>query len=207
MAPAALRAQPASIDIAGAPLPIRVLAQSPASTVTDLQAICLFRSAPENTLRGSLSETNEKLKGLLGRIRTPTLFRGTLGETLVITPPAGSLGARRLLIIGLGDSADFDPQRMDLAGEILYEEASRLGVAHPFFAPTILDGGVTRFTTGDVAEHVVDGFLRAAALGKMLRDEKASGSQAVASLTYLAGAANVAGTRAGIEKAVARAAR
>src|ERR1700733_4628013 len=33
-------------------------------------------------------------------------------------------------------------------GEILYTEASRLGVVHPFFAPTILDGRVGKFATG-----------------------------------------------------------
>ena len=52
-------AQPASIDIKGAPIPIQILAQSPAETTTDLQAICLFRSSPVNTLHGSLTETNE----------------------------------------------------------------------------------------------------------------------------------------------------
>jgi len=33
-------------------------------------------------------------------------------------------------------------------------ESSRLGVAHPYFAPTILDGGVTKFTTGEIAKQV-----------------------------------------------------
>ena len=44
---------------------------------------------------------------------------------------------------------------MQMVGEILYDEASRLGVAHPYFAPTILDGGVSKFTTGEVAEQVI----------------------------------------------------
>jgi len=194
--------QPAPIDIPNAPIPVQVLAQSPADTQTDLQVICLFRSSPVNTLHGSLVEANEKLKGLLGRIRALNLFRGELGETLLLAPPKGSLGARKLLIIGLGDSQTFSPQRMQLVGEILYTEASRLGVAHPFFAPTILDGGVTKFTTGQVSEQVFSGFLRAAALDKVLKDANASASPSVAALTYLAGAKNVDGTREGIEKAI-----
>ena len=107
--------------------------------------ICLFRSSPLNTLHGSLAEMNEKLKGLLDRVRKPDLFRGELGETLLLAPPAGSLGAGKLLIIGLGDSQTFSSKRMQMVGEILYAEAARLGVAHPFFAPTILDGGVSKF--------------------------------------------------------------
>jgi Cytosol aminopeptidase family, N-terminal domain len=189
-----------------APIPIEVLAQSPADTRTDLQAICLFRSSPLNTLHGSLVEMNEKLKGLLDRVRKPELFRGELGETLLLAPPTNSLGARKLLLIGLGDSQTFSPQRMQLVGEILYWEANRLGVAHPFFAPTILDGGVANFTTGQVAEQVILGFLRAAATDKALRDANASAGRSVTALTYLAGAKNVGNTREGIEKAIAAAA-
>jgi hypothetical protein len=187
------------------PLPIQVLAQSPAETTTDLQVICLFRSSPENTLHGSLTEINEKMKGLLDRIRKPELFRGELGETLLIMPPPGTLGARKLLIIGVGDSQGFTPTRMQLAGEILFSEAVRIGAAHPFFAPTILDGGVSKFATGEVAEQVVGGFLRAAALDRLLRGENAAGGTVIEGLTFLAGAKNVDSTRAGIEKAIAAA--
>jgi hypothetical protein len=199
-------AQPAVIEIPNAPIPIQVLAQSPADAKTDLQAICLFRSSPLNTLHGSLVEMNEKLKGLLDRIRKPGLFRGECGETLLLAPPQDSLGAKQLLLIGLGDSQTFSPQRMQLVGEILYSEANRLGVAHPFFAPTILDGGVTNFTTGQVAEQVIIGFLRAAATDKALRDASASAGQSVTALTFLAGSKNVSNTREGIEKAIAAAA-
>src|ERR1700679_4322661 len=82
--------RPAAHALPNAPIPIQVLAQSPADTKTDLQVICLFRSSPLNTLHGSLVETNEKLKGLLDRIRKPDLFRGELGETLLLAPPKDS---------------------------------------------------------------------------------------------------------------------
>ena len=203
---APLYAQPASVEINGAPLPIRVLAQGPAETMADLQVIYLFRSSPANTLHGSLTETNEKLHGLLDQLRRPELFRGEFGETMLITPPMGSLGAKKLLIIGLGNSQDFSPQRMQLVGEILYAEASRLAVVQPYFAPTILDGGIAKFTTGDVAEEVIAGVLRAAAIERTLREHKATGEAVVKGLTYLAAAKNVESTRAGIEKAIAAAA-
>jgi hypothetical protein len=199
----AAHAQPSAIDVPGAPIPIRILAQSPADTTTDLQVICLFRSSPANALHGSLTEANEKLKGLLERVRKPSLFMGEFGETLLITPPKDSLAARRLLIIGLGDSQTFSPPRMQLVGEILYSEASRLGVAHPYFAPTILDGGVTGFATGDVAEQVIRGFLRGAAIDGVLGDASGSSGAGVKTLTFLAGAKNVTSTREGIEKAIA----
>jgi hypothetical protein len=200
-------AQPARMVAPGGPIPIDILAQSPAETQTDLQAICLFRSSIANTLHGSLVELNEKLKGLLDRVRQAELFRGELGETVLIAPPNRSSGAKRLLIIGLGDAETFSPQRMELVGEVLYVEASRLGVAHPFFAPTILDGGVTTFTTGEVAEQVINGFLRAVKTDKVLRDAHSNVGQAVSGLTYLAGFKNVESTREGIERAVSGASR
>lgn len=199
-------AQPAVVDIPNASIAMQVLVQSPAETTTDLQVICLFRSSPVNTLHGSLVETNEKLKGLVDHIRQPDLFRGELGETLLIAPPKGSLGAKKLLIIGLGDSQTFSPQRMQLVGEILYTEASRIGVAHPFFAPTILDGGITTFTTAPIAEQVTLGFLRAAAIDKVLHEANASPGPTITTLTYLAGPKNVSNSREGIEKAISEAA-
>jgi Cytosol aminopeptidase family, N-terminal domain len=202
---AAAQVPPAAIDIANAPIPLRVLAQGPAEAVTDLQVICLCHSSPENTLHGSLIEIDEKLKGLLTRIRKPDLFRGDLGETLALTSPEGTLGARRLLLIGLGDSQTFLPSRMQLVGEIVYSEAGRLGVAHPFFAPTILDGGVSKFATGEVSKQVTLGFLRAGATANVLRAANASDSPVVASLTFLAGPKNVSSTREGIENAVSSA--
>ena len=119
-----------------------------------------------------------------------------------MAPPRDSLGARKLLIIGLGDSETFSPQRMQLVGEIVYTEASRLGVAHPFFAPTILDGGVTTFTTGQISEQVISGFLRAAETDKVIRDANASAGHSITALTFLAGPRYASSTREGIEKAI-----
>jgi len=190
------------IQVSRKPIPIRILVQSPADTKTDLQAICLFRSDPENTLHGSLSEANLKLNALLDVIRKPGLFRGDLGETLVIVPPLGSISAKKLLVIGLGDSQTFTPQRMEAVGAAFYREANRLGVSHPFFAPTVLDGGVTAFATGDTAREFVSGVLRAIRTEQSLKDAGAAPHTAVRQLTFLAGPAHAKDTQAGIEKAL-----
>ena len=183
---------------------VNVLAQSPADTRTDLQIFCLFRSSPENQLHGSLIEIDEKLHGLLTRIRTAGLFGGEPGETLLLTPPSGSLAAKRVLIIGLGDSSTFAPDRMYLAGKIALREATRLGVAHPFFAPTVLDGGVTGFPTGAVAYQFVRGLRDALATEAVLREMGAAPAPSVVDLTFLAGAAHVADTQKGINQAFGR---
>jgi hypothetical protein len=185
-------------------LPVTVLRQSPADTKTDLQIFCLFASSPVNTLHGALLETNEKLHGLLDSIRKPGLFGGELGETILLTPPQGTLAAKRVLIIGLGDSAAFAPDRMYLVGKIALREANRLGVAHPFFAPTILDGGVTRYTTGQIAEQVVHGFRDALAGEVLLRSGNAAAGTVVEDFTYLAGPKFAADTQGGIDRALGK---
>jgi hypothetical protein len=78
------------------------------------------------------------------------LFRGELGEAVLLTPPKNGIDAKKLLVAGLGDSQTFSTQRMQLVGEIVYTEASRLSVKNPFFSPTVPDGGVSRFTNGPV---------------------------------------------------------
>jgi hypothetical protein len=181
----------------------QVLLQSPAGTDTELQIICLFESTPENTLHGSLAEVNEKLQGLLDQIRNPALFRGELGETLLIASSTGSLAAKNLLIVGLGDSQTFTPPRMELVGSIAYRESSLLGVVHPYFAPTILDGGVARYSTGEISEKFMTGFLRAARTEKILQSVGASRGKLVQDLTYLAGPAHATDTKQGIERALA----
>ena len=182
---------------------MRVLIQSPADTVTELQIICLFESSPENTFHGSLVELNEKLHGLLDQIRKPTLFHGELGETLLLSPSSGSLGAKKLLIIGLGDSPHFAPSRMELVGSIVYRESNRLGIADPIFAATVLDGGVTKFSTRETAESFVRGFLRGMRTEKALGNQRAFQKDAPRSITVLAGPAHSVETQQGIERALA----
>jgi hypothetical protein len=196
---------PVALDVPGAPIPTRVLVQSPADTQTELQVICLFQSDPSNTLHGSLAEINERLHGVLDQIRKPMRFTGSLGETLLITP-GGKIPTKRLLIIGLGDSQSFTPQRLELVGAIVYHEASRLGVASPFFAPTILDGGVTRFATGETAQWFVRGFIHAAATEKILASAGDANGATVRELTFLAGAQHAKDTAEGIAKGYAEAA-
>jgi hypothetical protein len=189
-----------------ASLPVDVLVKSPADTETDLQVICLFRLDPANSLRGSLLEIDQKLGGLLTLLRKDDLFAGSLGETLLIAPRSGAIPARRLLIVGLGDLDSFTPDRELLVGTIVFQESNRLGVAHPFFAPTVLDGGKTGIDTGDTAEQFMRGFLRAKAADDFLQSEGVSSGVVPVRLTFLAGAEHAQSTRSGVAKALANAA-
>jgi len=198
-AAASVRAQ--VLTVPNANLPVEVLVQSPALTKTDMQAICLFRSDPANTLNGSLREIDEHLGGLLSKIRKSNLFTGTLGETLLIVPKTGTIPARRLLLIGLGDRESFSPDREQVIGFTFFEEAERLGISHPYFAPTVLDGGKAGLDTGEVAQQFLLGFLQAKATQDLLQHAGVSSGTNPQSLTFLAGAAHAQSSRDGLARA------
>jgi hypothetical protein len=181
--------------------PVELLVASPAVTKTKLQVICLFHSDAGAALQGSLREIDDKLGGLLTQIRKGSLFAGDFGETLVIAPKQDTIPARRLLLIGLGDLGSFSPQREQLVGFIVFEESKRLAVDHPFFAPTVIDGGKTGTDTGEVAEQFVRGFLRAKASEDVLQGAQMSIGTKPSGLTFLAGAEHAAKTRAGLARA------
>ncbi len=121
----------------------------------------------------------------------------------MITPSTGTLPTKNLLLIGLGDSETFTPQRMELVGTIAYRESKRLNIRHPYFAPTILDGGVARYKTGEISQAFMTGFLRAVRTEKILVGVGASTIEVVQDLTFLAGAAHATDTKQGIEAALA----
>jgi hypothetical protein len=66
----------------------------------------------------------------------------------------------------------------------------------------VLDGGVTGFGTGDVAEQFMRGFLRARDIEVELKGRGQSAGESVEGLTFLAGGAHAEDTKAGIRRAV-----
>jgi hypothetical protein len=194
-------AESQALTVPKASFPVDVLVESPAATKTDLQAICLFQPDPSHTFHGSLMEIDQKLGGLLGQIHKANLFSGALGETLLIAPKPGTIPARQLLLIGLGDLESFTPEREQQVGFIFFEEAERLGISHPYFAPTVLDGGKTGTDTGDVAKQFLSGFLRAKAIQDLLKNAGVAAGSSPRSLTFLAGPSHAANTRDGLAQA------
>jgi hypothetical protein len=179
-------------------LPADVLVQGPTEAPGDLQIICLFQSDPENKLLASLASMDQQLGGVLTQVRTHGLFRGDLGETMLLTPKPGVIAAHRLLIIGLGDRTTFTAQREELVGEIAYAESERLGVSAPTFAPTVIDGGFTGTDTGTIGSDFMKGFLRGRAIAAALYAAHTGPSPKVSRITFLAGPAHALDTQKGL---------
>src|SRR5271170_3676941 len=116
----------------------------------DLQIICLFKhKAAGDTYQGAAKETDEKLAGILSALRNRGQFVGELGETFLFTPPAGSIPAKRFLIIGLGEEGDLSLDALRVVGHVAAREAVRLQAHHVAWAPVIRDEGDTSIEVGD----------------------------------------------------------
>src|SRR5713226_3357606 len=79
----------------------------PYMEAADLQIICLFKRKPSgDTYQGAAKDTDADLGGLLSALRNRGEFVGESGETILFTPPEGSIPAKQFMIIGLGDEKD-----------------------------------------------------------------------------------------------------
>lgn len=134
----------------------------PYSEVADLQIVCLFKHKPAgDTYQGAAKETDEKLGGILSALRNRGEFVGELGETILFTPPKGSIPAKRFMVIGLGDEKDLSLDTLRIIGRIAGREAVRLKAKHVAWAPVIRDEGNSTIEVGEGDRAFVEQMLSA----------------------------------------------
>ena len=116
----------------------------------DLQIICLFKHKRNgDTYQGAAKETDEKLGGTLSSLRNRGEFVGESGETILFTPPEGSILAKQFMVIGLGEEKDLSLDTLRIVGRIAAREAVRLKAKHVAWAPVIRDEGNTAIDVGE----------------------------------------------------------
>src|SRR4051812_21912630 len=142
---------------------LKVRMEGPYTADVPLQVVCYFKYTPEGAKRmsGAPVELDKHLGGVIAALRERGEFKGDDLETLLLTPPDGSIKAKALLLIGLGDEATLSLDKMERVGRVALREAARLGVRKVASAPLIRDQGNSKFATGDVAEAVLRGVLLA----------------------------------------------
>lgn len=176
---------------------ITAAVQAPSTQQTDLQIICVFEytegdifNSPPALPRkvNGLVHVDDALKGMLTELRKSGRFAGHALETLLITPPEGSMPAKRLLIIGLGDRNKFNAELMTSVGRIEMREALRLGVTSYSHASDLKDAGIDS-PTGAVAVNVIKGAVEAYETETFLKDHSLTSFQPIVNITMLAGPA------------------
>ncbi len=189
---------------------IELLVQSPAAQATPLQIVCAFEytegdittspPALPKELNGML-HVDEALHGLITELRKSNKFGGNLLETLLIIPPANTIPAEKLLIIGLGNRNDFKPEMMKLVGLTGMREALRLGVSSYSHASDLKDAGFDS-PSGEVGGYVVSGAVEAYQTQMYLYKQHASSPLTVKKVTLLSGPAFFEDAKTGIKKVI-----
>src|SRR5215470_17427689 len=86
---------------------IKVRMEGPYTADVPLQVVGYFKYTPEGVKRmsGAPVELDKHLGGVIGSLRQRGEFIGDDLETILIIPPQGSIPAKALLLIGLGDES------------------------------------------------------------------------------------------------------
>jgi hypothetical protein len=191
---------------------IEGMVQGPSTEVADLQVACVFEYTEGDIFNSppalpaavnGMVHLDHDLKGIITEVRKSGKFVGHAFETLLITPPAGSIGSKKLLLIGLGDRNKFSPELMKSIGSVALNEAIRLGVSHYAFASDLKDAGIDS-PTALVANYVVAGTFEAYRTQAWLKDKKMATYNPLTKITLLAGPAFYTVAGEGIKEAIAK---
>lgn len=188
-------------------LPIVVRMQGPYDAKVPLQVVCYFEKTPtsDSKLFGAPVDLDDRLGGVIAALRSRAEFKGDPFETMLLKPPSGSIGAERLLLIGLGAEADLSLERMESVGRTALREAVLAGARSVAFAPMIKDAGNDKLAAGDVETAVVRGMLLAYDTEKRLQKQGFAADYSLEKWIVEAGPAYFDRTVAGVTKAVEQA--
>jgi hypothetical protein len=186
---------------------VKVRLEGPYTADVPLQVVCYFKYTPEEAkkMSGAPVELDKRLGGVIGSLRERGQFVGEQLETLLIIPRKGSIKAKALLLVGLGDEDALSLNLMEAVGRVTLREAARLGVSRVAFAPLIRDQGNSKFGTGDVAKAVVRGMLLAYDTQKRLQKEGMCKEFTLDQWNNEAGAKYFDDTVTGVRKAIGEA--
>jgi hypothetical protein len=186
---------------------IKVRMEGPYTADVPLQIVCYFRYTREGVsrMRGAPVELDKKLGGVIASLRERGEFVGDELETLCITPPADSIKAKSLLLIGLGNEEGLSLQLMERVGRVSLRESARAGVKRAAFAPLIRDQGNSKLLAGDVEVAVIRAMLLAYDTEVRLQKEGFAKSFALDEWIVEAGPDYFDETVSGVEKAIQQA--
>ncbi|MDX3914744.1 MAG: M17 family peptidase N-terminal domain-containing protein [Pseudosphingobacterium sp.] len=186
------------------------LVQGPSAAVADLQIACVFEYTEGDIFNSppalpaalnGLVHLDEALKGQLTEIRKTGKFDGHFLETFLITPDEKVLGAKKLLLIGLGNRNNFNEDIMISVGAIAAREALKLGVTNIAFASDLKDAGIDS-KTAVVSGNVVKGIINEYRTQNGLKTQKLAQFKPLKKVYLLAGPSFFETAGNGIQEAI-----
>jgi hypothetical protein len=190
---------------------IEGIVEGPSTESAPLQVACVFEYTEGDIFNSppalpeaanGMRHLDAALHGVITDMRKSGRFTGHALETLLLTPPAGAIRAKQLLLVGLGDRRAFTPDVMIAVGRVALREALRLGVTHYAFASDLKDAGIDS-PTALVAGNVVKGSIDAYRAQAYVKSKGMATFTPLRTITLLAGPAFFAEAGEGITQAIA----
>lgn len=176
----------------------QVLPIGPAMTHVPLQMVCFFDQTKNQVMEGGAADVDQHFNGALKKLRAADHFRGDLFETLLLTPQNKEIPADQILLIGLGDPADFSLERLEAVGKLIIHEALKLNMPMIAFAPSIKDAGISHFPAGEVSVAIATGMVKALQSAQALRESGLLPTLTLKEIIFLAGAKHVKDSQEGL---------
>lgn len=132
--------------------------------VVDHETPLLTLAIPEGTreLAGPAARVDERLEGAISRLIQSGDFRGKVGETLALYPAPATIGAERILLVGIGKAEALDAEQIRRASA----SATRFAAKHRLsrFATTLDHAGsaTNAISPVDAARAATEGAVLAA---------------------------------------------
>src|SRR5438105_7719352 len=187
---------------------VKVRMEGPYTADVPLQVVCYFKYTEDGVKRmsGAPIQLDKQLGGVISSLRSRNEFPGDKLETMLLTPKTGSIKAKNLLLIGLGDESQLSLDTMEQVGRIAIREAQRIGATKVAFAPLIRDQGNKAFGVGAVETAVVRGMLLGYDTDRRLQAEGLTGNYRLSEWWIEAGPTYFDETVAGVKEAATQAA-
>jgi hypothetical protein len=183
---------------------VTVRAQGPYDADVPLQVVCYFKHKKDaDKTLGAAAALDERLGGVIASLRNRSEFAGDESETLLITPPRGTIKPGLLLLVGLGDERSLSLDTMERVGRAAQRQAARLGVRRVAFAPLLRDQGNATLAVGVVETAVVRGVLLAYDTDRRLQKEGLAAEYTLEEWVVEAGPAYFDDTVVGVERGIA----
>jgi leucyl aminopeptidase len=104
--------------------------------VTDLLVVGMFKG---DKFSGSVKSVNDALGDVLKTICGDEKFDGDLGKSVTVSSTFGKIGAKRVLLLGLGDKSRFSHDTVRKAGNLTAKKL-KVASAHVTFGPEFNGG-------------------------------------------------------------------
>lgn len=182
-----------------------VVAWGPAQAAVDFSVACMFEhEAGGAPMAGGLLALDQALGGHLAHLRAVGAFRAQPVETLLVTSPPAGVAARAVLVIGLGDPATLDGDRLRRATRVAMREAIRYGATSMAFAPSVLDAGHADNAGLNMQEVMLDGMLGALRAEHLLATLGLAATPALRQCSFDVGAPRIPAAGRGFAAAFAK---